>query len=482
MIFSSRPSTAPQGNFLGQAATRCFPALTNNASYTFGMGRSAHVAREKLINPTVVYGNFYMTGSGEHAPLGGAGTLKVALEYPAGVFTLANECVAAGNTGVPFPAGNLALTFNVVVPKGARFWLRPYQVNAAGTLWTQVAGGTSTAQPSDEGYEIGTGANDKTTSGSVNFGNGIAFFPLVIATQKHSPSVLIIGDSREAGGVGGNFLDASSDVGPAARIIGPRYGYTQFAMSATLQSGWNSGSHTYLNQLIAAGYWTHVVNCYGVNDAGGGASGSTIATARATCAAALKAANSNLVIIGATLYPYVSSSDVFVTKANQSQGANATRCLTFNDFARLGIAGEDYCWDEADGIDVNREGRYPVSKDPSAASRTPCAFTGAISGTTLTVSAIASGSINLGDYLYDAGGNIKDTTYIVEQLTGTAGSTGTYRVNLNYSGSYPFPSAVTSESMSTAGMITRDGLHAQYAGEELIVRRAGSQLLELLAA
>lgn len=121
-----------------------------------------------------------------------------------------------------------------------------------------------------------------------------------------------------------------------------------------------------------------------------------------------------------------------------------------------------------------------MSKERSAASRTPCAFTAAISGTTLTVSAVSSGALNPGDYLYEAGGNIKDSTYIIEQLTGHTGDTGTYRLSLNYSDSCPFPNAVSSEAVSTAGTITRDGLHAQYAGGEMIVRRAGPQLLELL--
>lgn len=53
-------------------------------------------------------------------------------------------------------------------------------------------------------------------------------------------------------------------------------------------------------------------------------------------------------------------------------------------------------------------------------------FTGAIAGTTLTVSAISSGILAAGQLLI--GANIQPATYIVSQLTGTAGSTGTYSV------------------------------------------------------
>jgi|GEM_PF-1714388 len=477
-MVSTRAANLPP-QYLGQAATRCFPALTNNASFTRGMGRSVHIARDRLVNPTVVYGNFYMTGASEHAPLG-TGTLKVALEYPLGTFTLANECVAAGNAAVAFPVGNTSLTFAVTVPKGARFWLRSYQVNAAGILWTQVAGGNgSYGAPADEGFEIGTIDNDKTVNGVVAYGNGIAFFPLVIATLKRTPGILILGDSREAGGVGG-VIDATADVGPAARIVGPQAGYTQFAMSATLQSGWNAGSHAWLLALVAAGFWTHMLNCYGANDIGNGDSAATVVAARAGCAASAKGVKADLIVIGNTLYPYLASSDVFVTKVNQTAGSNQLRILALNDAIRSGIAGEDAVWDEADGIDPFREGKYPVSRDPSLAARTPASVTGAISGTTLTVTMIAVGSLGAGDYLYDAGGNIADSTWIVEQLTGTTGGTGTYRVSKSHSG-FPYHNTVTSTTITTAGQVTRDGLHAQFAGEELIVRRVGAQLHQLLA-
>jgi hypothetical protein len=53
-------------------------------------------------------------------------------------------------------------------------------------------------------------------------------------------------------------------------------------------------------------------------------------------------------------------------------------------------------------------------------------ITGSIAGTVLTVSAIASGSIAAASMLF--GANVADGTTIVNQLTGTAGSTGTYTV------------------------------------------------------
>lgn len=59
-------------------------------------------------------------------------------------------------------------------------------------------------------------------------------------------------------------------------------------------------------------------------------------------------------------------------------------------------------------------------------------FTGSISGTTLTVSAISAGNVSLGQYL--TGSGVTNGTQIVKFLTG-AGQTGTYQVSVDYTGS-----------------------------------------------
>jgi len=69
------------------------------------------------------------------------------------------------------------------------------------------------------------------------------------------------------------------------------------------------------------------------------------------------------------------------------------------------------------------------------------AFTGAIAGTTLTVSAIATGALAPGQFV--AGGLTDPATQIVSQLTGTTGSTGTYLVSVSQT--------VASGSLTTSG-------------------------------
>ena len=69
------------------------------------------------------------------------------------------------------------------------------------------------------------------------------------------------------------------------------------------------------------------------------------------------------------------------------------------------------------------------------------AFTGAISGTALTVSAV-TGSLLAGQVVIGAG--ITDGTFITIQNTGTPGGAGIYTINNSQT--------VTSESMTTAGI------------------------------
>jgi parallel beta-helix repeat protein len=68
---------------------------------------------------------------------------------------------------------------------------------------------------------------------------------------------------------------------------------------------------------------------------------------------------------------------------------------------------------------------YNTSRGTSTAVATG-SFSGSIAGTTLTAGAV-TGTIVLGHYLF--GDGVINGTYIVEQLTGSAGATGTYRLN-----------------------------------------------------
>lgn len=68
-------------------------------------------------------------------------------------------------------------------------------------------------------------------------------------------------------------------------------------------------------------------------------------------------------------------------------------------------------------------------------------FTGSISGTTLTVSSVAFGTVQVGSTIF--GANVASGTTILAQLTGTSGGAGTYQIQPSQS--------VSLETMASGG-------------------------------
>lgn len=465
--------------YMGQSDTRGrLPANhLSGAAGQWQMTRAMRWAGTGLVHPIAVFPNYYIDSSCSEVA-GGTGTIKVSLEYPAGTFTLSDQCIAAGSAAVAFTPGNNLHSFSVFVPKGAQFWYRPLIQGAGIIPYTQYQTAFDT-DPS-EGWESGTGAvDDKTTSGSVTNNNAFTYGPIVTATLTRNPSVLILGDSREDG-FAEAITDETSDVGITARAVGRQFGYSVFALAATSQTQYNAATRTFRDALVAAGYWSHMTNEYGVNDITASVSPASLATLRAACAAFYP----NVTVIGLTIDPHNASSDGWATLANQTtSAANTQNGLQFNQLVRAGIAGEKFFWDAADLVDPNRRGLWPVDLVPSdTAQAVTCQCTGGISGTTFTVSAIASGSLVVGASLTDSlttVGAVASGTTIVKQLTGSAGSTGTYQVSLAYSG-YPFPSAVGSRTIYAAGVSTVDGLHGTPIWNGLRRDRGAPELVSMM--
>lgn len=82
-----------------------------------------------------------------------------------------------------------------------------------------------------------------------------------------------------------------------------------------------------------------------------------------------------------------------------------------------------------------------ISIEVGSANAAAASFTGSISGTTLTVTAVASGALAVGQTLFDATGNVVAGTTITALGTGSGG-TGTYTVGISQT--------VTSEAMQAA--------------------------------
>ncbi len=99
---------------------------------------------------------------------------------------------------------------------------------------------------------------------------------------------------------------------------------------------------------------------------------------------------------------------------------------------------------KADGSPGRNEGSFTVLENvffqTCGTVEVPCSWTATIAGTTMTVSAVASGSLVIGRRIVAAG--VDGDTIIEQQLTGSAGSTGTYRLSID--------GAATSQTVASA--------------------------------
>jgi len=85
-------------------------------------------------------------------------------------------------------------------------------------------------------------------------------------------------------------------------------------------------------------------------------------------------------------------------------------------------------------------------------------FTASIASNTMTVSAVGSGTIGINQYI--SGTNVQPGTKILEQLTGTTGSTGTYRVNVSQTVSSTTITTITSGVLYVGAVITGGSIDA----------------------
>lgn len=323
-----------------------------------------------------------------------------------------------------------------------------------------------------EGWETGTGAvGDKTMTGTVN-PDIITYMPIVIAAMTNQPSVAIFGDSQQEGGTE-SVSDLSCDIGIIPRAIGTQLAYTSFASSGSTLAQYLASSKVYREALLI--YFSHIINAYGINDIGGGIAPASLATIRANFAALYPTKT----VIGTTLTPYLGTNDGFTTLAGQTPASNNTRVTAFNIIVRSGIAGEKFFFDVAKAIDPYLNGLWPVALNPNLSSYQNLAVvTGSISGTTLTVSAVTSGTLKLGDSLTSTltgspGGQVDPSTIITAFLTGTGG-VGTYTVNRQ-----PQTNPITSRTIYTGAFSTNDGLHQTLAMSE-VIRDSGRINLSLI--
>lgn len=440
----------------GQVATNSFGAGTA----TWLMSQSMFWSRDTMTNPSIVFGNFLVNTSNTEVTVG-AGTIGASVCIGNATTCANGSAYTLCARGTTFPNGLTAVQCaGLSIPNNTQGFVRSLQQNTNGVLYAFPNGNSTAGNYAPDCIAFGTGtATDLLTSGT--FGGGacqvLAYYPLAIVSQTTHPSVVIAGDSRYRGTFD-FYTDVTADTGDIARSLGPSFGYSNISVPSTFMSGYLSGSHTYRDQLMA--YASHIIVGYGINDiVSGGNTAATLATNRATFAALYP----NNVVIGNTLPVVTTTSDNWVTTTNQ--GAANVQIATFNQLARLGIAGEQNYFDLAYAFDPSHQNLWAPAPNPFAASLTPVfAGTGSIStAAVMTITActtctlpigtnIVGTGVPLGEYVISYGTNVSSA--------GLCTATCTYNVAAK-----PSPAVSAGTAIAAGGFQTNDGTHITALGE-----------------
>jgi hypothetical protein len=385
------------------------------------------------------------------------------MEYPAGVYTYATENIAAGSQAVPLAVPHvnnttLFLNFNKYVPANAAPRFRVIQTGN-GVLFRQ--GQIGDQAPPNCFLQNGTGTPANMTD-AAPAGSEYSYPPIAYLVQTRKPSVLEFVDSHgECGNEAGRPpLYSNGLVTPA---IAQSFGVISLSESGTGLAQYLAAANKARREELAQ-YVTDVHNGLGYNDLNAfGRSAAQLIADRATFAARFP----NNRVSGATICPTTSTTDGATTLANQTISANAAKGLVVNESIRAGIPGEKFVLDVADAMDPFRLGKFPVDRNLTLAARaTACTFTGSISGSTLTVTAVASGSLSRNDPITDSltsGTTALSGCTVMEQLTGTAGSTGTYRISR--------PQTLASKTLYVGGFATNDNIHQTKDLSEIVMQK-----------
>jgi hypothetical protein len=345
-------------DYLGEVATRAAVAEINNSGDAYAMARSMHVARKQLSELSVGFGGFYAQAGVEHNN-GAATTVTASVEYSGNFYPLLFN---GKPQGIIQPGAVLQSDMlHVNIPNGAVFYVRQHLYNPSGIYFTAfdaITPGTPQGAKDLVGDAVHYGATlagvpDQTGGGTVTATDHLNYiYPVDIVAPTNLTSVCIWGDSR-AVGIFDKANDATGEGGVIQRYVGQRYAYISLASQASTLNT------TVTNDNIRVGlsqYCNIGIDQLGVNDLSGGQTPTQMVANRTT----LEQQMPGLVWYGTTIEPEDSSTDNFVTLANETPAAWDSNRLTFNQDVEAGVGLEVNYIDIAGMIDPAGISKWPV--------------------------------------------------------------------------------------------------------------------------
>lgn len=408
-------------------------------------------------------------------------TVVAAIEYPVGTFT---RVYFRGATSLAIAPGRIVYTSDPVpifIPRGAQFWVKHFWSWTGGVVdWPLASFGVNSVV--GEWCSVGTGLTDKTTTTTAQTSsytyptNSLGFSCAVYARKSAVLPVLgIIGDSISQGtgdmedqNYGGRSIERSFR--GAVSVVNVSRQSETLASYVARPDG---------RSLLLRDSITHLLLAMGRNDLTAGSSAASIQDLLQ------KALNPWLArgvkVFATTLMPCTTSSDGWITTANQAQNANAHESdrILYNAWLRsnwrnIGLTG---LLDYARVVDPTDSGKWAVDGTSGGASLGVAALTGgAVSSVGLPT--YMSGVAYAGTAGYPI--NQSALPCVVSRYpddTGSVGAVVTCATNgsgvvTSYSvvsgGSYSIPPLVV-----PSGPWTADGLHPTRRGYDAIIAACG---------
>lgn len=320
---------------LGQIASRCFIPSTGGSANKQLMARSRHVATDRIDGLQLVYVNWYANSPGVEHDGGAVCTYTASIEYPVG--TITRVTFDAINGGVCPDGGQLISDLcTVQIPRGAVFYVRSWQNNPGGILFTARSGlnNVSAAVPaSGEWFDYGVTITDDTgvATNRNNKGTGNFFTPAAIVGWTTRPSFLVVGDSRCMPNATYETLpNAVGGIGEVERSLTKSYGTINVSVAG---DNYVNAVTNYVKRLGLAQYSSHVVIELGINSFTAGRTSAQCLTDLATMVAKFPAKS----VYATTVSPKSASTDAWATLVNQTADATSqANRIAYNNALRTG--------------------------------------------------------------------------------------------------------------------------------------------------
>jgi hypothetical protein len=322
------------------------------------MARSFHFVRDSVVAVKVAFGNWYVAANdGGEVNNGSAATKSASVEYPAGTM---HRLYFGGATSIS--AANGATVWSdwcpVAIPRNAKFFVRQRHTGtgAGGFSYTTLPLGNTAG-----GDALDNTATDTTMSGTVTdgFGGGAWLAPLAIVARTMRGSLIILGDSHQAG-LGETVVSASGDIGSVARSAGPYVGYLGTGVSGESAAGFLASS---TRRMALAKYFSHVMLAHGTNDIlVGTTAAATLASNRAIAALA-----PNKPYFLTTLVPNGSDTGHNANRTAYNTSVRDDRCWEIDAYVTTTFGGSTWIAGySTDGVHANSTGAAALvgTQDP----------------------------------------------------------------------------------------------------------------------